>query len=222
MEAKSGIKVYIDEPDAKAWVLPEFLSDAEQQALMAHLVETVPFIQHTLYVNSDHPRKQARLSCSMGNSYAYSGSVHPVSPWNERVQEIMQRVNQLCGCHFNSCLLNYYRHGGEYISAHSDDERSLDAKGQVVSVSLGAERVMTIRRKNMQGKSVQIPLPPGSLFMMEGKYFQTRFTHGIDRATAPVGPRLSLTYRCFRSKPTSTTKNNDDTNEEEDTRPRLF
>ena len=109
----------------------------------------------------------------MGKAYPYSGNQsHPESSWDPEIYKIMKQVNQDFNCHFNSCLVNYYENGSEYISPHSDDERGLDTQGQVVSISLGAERHLIIRDKRMLEDCIEIPLSPGSLFMMEGKNFQ--------------------------------------------------
>jgi alkylated DNA repair dioxygenase AlkB len=187
---------YINTPSAKAWVVNGYIPDIQQQELFEHLRTTVPFIRHVLYANTKRERRQARLSCSMGGSYPYSGSVHPESSWNDRVYQIMQQVNKDFACNFNSCLVNYYQNGSEYISQHSDDEKGLDKQGQVVSISLGTQRDMTVISKDIT-KKYTIPLPPGSLFMMEGKDFQKLYTHGINKTSVSVGPRISLTFRCF-------------------------
>jgi len=191
--------VHIDEKDAKCWVLNNYISSSEANDLLSHIIKTVPFIRHTLYKGTSRERQQARLSCSMGQSYAYSGSIHPQSPWNERIKDIMEKVNQDFGCKFNSCLVNLYEDGSQNISPHSDDERGLDVNGQVVSISLGAERPMTVCAKDMSQK-LNIDLGHGSLFMMEGNAFQKRYTHGINKTSKKIGPRVSLTFRCFREK----------------------
>lgn len=35
---------------------------------------------------------------------------------------MQRRVEELSGASFNSCLLNYYRSGGDHLSFHSDNE----------------------------------------------------------------------------------------------------
>lgn len=185
-----------DESEAQAWVLNGFLSAEEQLILFQYLQQNIPFIRHTIYPNTPRERKQARRSCSMGHSYPYSGSVHPESPWDSKVLDIMNRVNQRFRCHFNSCLINYYEDGSEYISPHSDDVRSLDTNGQVVSISLGSTRDMVVQAKDLSQKR-KFALPPGSLFMMQGSSFQKLYTHGIPKTAANVGPRISLTFRRF-------------------------
>lgn len=190
-------RTYIDQKDAKCWVIENYIQTKKADELLQHIMKNVPFIRHTLYKGTARERQQARFSCSMGKSYAYSGSVHPESPWDKYVQEMMEQVNHDFGCSFNSCLVNLYQDGSQYISPHSDDDRGLDVNGQVVSISLGAERPMTVCAKDMSQK-MNINLGHGSLFMMEGKMFQKLYTHGINKTSKMIGPRVSLTFRCFR------------------------
>jgi alkylated DNA repair dioxygenase AlkB len=195
-EVKKDIIIDLGEHEAQAWVVDDFLNPEEEPTLFQYFQQHIPFIRHTIYPNTNRERKQARKSCSMGNSYPYSGTVHPESAWDPKVLEIMNRVNKEFQCNFNSCLVNYYENGNEYISPHSDDERSLDAQGQVVSVSFGSTREMHVLSKNL-GQKYKFALKPGSLFMMQGTYFQKLFTHGIPKTTENVGPRISLTFRRF-------------------------
>lgn len=190
--------------DAMAWLRYDFIStEEEKQQLFEMMRDQIPWIRHVLYKNSNKEMKQARLSCSMGAAYAYSGSIHPQSDWHPKVMEIMNRINQEYDTKFNSCLLNFYQDGSQYISAHSDQDQYLDKqKCLVVGLSLGQERIMTIRSKNqaqLNMKPIYIPLANGSLFGMQGKDFQRLLTHGIDKAKAHevMGPRISLTFRCF-------------------------
>jgi alkylated DNA repair dioxygenase AlkB len=144
----------------------------------------------------------------MGTEYKYSGAIHPKAEWTEPVRNVMQRVNQYMkdamnlNTTFNSCLLNYYRTGKEYISAHSDAEQEL-SEHTVVSLSLGAPRRIILRTKQLGRQVAETVMPPGSLFIMTGKRFQSGYTHEIPKGSAaadkahPEG-RISLTFRKFR------------------------
>jgi alkylated DNA repair dioxygenase AlkB len=121
--------------DAIAWLRHDFIStEDEKQQLFEMMRDEIPWIRHVLYKNSAKEMKQARLSCSMGAAYAYSGSVHPQSEWHPKVLEIMNRINQEYDTHFNSCLLNYYQDGSQYISAHSDQDKYLDKQNCLINI----------------------------------------------------------------------------------------
>ncbi|KAI3322607.1 hypothetical protein HD806DRAFT_545228 [Xylariaceae sp. AK1471] len=71
----------------------------------------------------------------------------PLLPFTPTVDEIRRVVEAKLGHPLNHVLIQFYRHGNDYISEHSD--KTLDiAKGSfIANVSLGAERTMTLRTK---------------------------------------------------------------------------
>lgn len=122
----------------------------------------------------------------------------------------------------NHVLIQHYRTGADYISEHSDKTIDVVRGSTIVNVSLGAQRVMTLRTKkdaaraspdtsstsspSRQGRAVQrIPLPHNSLFAM-GLRTNMRWLHGIHTDKRPAqtktpaeraagGERISLTFR---------------------------
>lgn len=121
----------------------------------------------------------------------------------------------------NHVLIQLYRTGADYISEHSDKTIDVVRGSKIVNVSLGAQRVMTLRTKkdaahassdtpcapvSGQGRTVQrIPLPHNSLFAM-GLRTNMRWLHGIRTDKRPAqtkspaeraagGERISLTFR---------------------------
>ncbi|CAJ2503050.1 Uu.00g104440.m01.CDS01 [Anthostomella pinea] len=133
----------------------------------------------------------------------------PLLPFSATVAEIKMRVEEKLGHPLNHVLIQFYRHGNDYISEHSD--KTLDiAKGTfIANVSLGAERTMTFRTKRQaEGAKRQIQrarLPHNSLCRM-GLTTNMRWLHAIrqdkrmDRDKSPAelafdGGRISLTFR---------------------------
>jgi 2OG-Fe(II) oxygenase superfamily len=125
----------------------------------------------------------------------------------------------------NHVLIQYYRTGKDYISEHSDKTIDVVRGSNIVNVSLGAQRVMTLRSKRdktpqeEQGTttsqspvaepprrtSQRIPLPHNSMFVM-GPETNTKWLHGINHDNRPLktksdaeryqgGERISLTFR---------------------------
>lgn len=186
----------VDQPGEHCAVYPEFMESKEASELMARFTTEIPWICHVLYPGTVRERKQARLTCSMGAEYAYSGAVHPESPWHEDVVRIMTLVNQQFNTNFNACLLNYYQTGQHYISAHSDNEKELGENSTVVSISLGASRNVTLRHK-CNKTVIRERLDNGSLFIMSGNKFQKLWTHEIPKQPSCRLPRISLTFRRF-------------------------
>lgn len=134
--------------------------------------------------------------------YQYSGQIarsQKLTPW---MREMMRRVNEVTQSQFNGILLNRYMGPDNYISRHSDDERSLSG-GKVVTCSFGQERSFVIRRIGESTVVADVPTKQGHLLIMDGARFQSTYTHEIPPLTkrqqktldGVVTPRYSLTFR---------------------------
>jgi alkylated DNA repair dioxygenase AlkB len=155
----------------------------------------------------DVPRTQAIY----GRSYWFSGKEHQALPMEPPIAEFLAYANasefadKARGFVFDQIVANYYADGGEYIGAHSDDERQLqvteDGETVIFGASWGAERVLRFRPRDPNGFSVDIPLRDGYGYVMGGRTQRTH-THQIPKIggkkSATIGPRISLTARCFK------------------------
>jgi alkylated DNA repair dioxygenase AlkB len=149
--------------------------------------------------------------------YRYSGKLAASIPLTPSLKMLLKAVNQICGSEFNGILVNRYNEG-DYISAHSDDEKALDTTG-VLSITMFPEtnplcrskvsRIFRIRSKasvggikmedgKMYGKNEivkDIPLKHMDICLMGGEYFQRNFTHEIPKSTLAKDIRVSFTFR---------------------------
>ncbi len=119
----------------------------------------------------------------------------------------------------NHVLIQHYRSGKDYISEHSDKTIDVVRGTNIVNVSIGAQRVMTLRTKKdrlrqeqeKHGESAaprnvqRIPLPNNSMFVM-GPRTNAEWLHAINHDNRPFqtkseaeqfnnGERISLTFR---------------------------
>lgn len=123
----------------------------------------------------------------------------------------------------NHVLIQHYRSGKDYISDHSDKTIDVVKGSSIVNVSLGAQRVMTLRLKKDKSlandavdtidtsgagtprPAQRIPLPHNSMFVM-GLATNAKWLHGINHDNRPLhtkspeeqafeGGRISLTFR---------------------------
>jgi len=118
----------------------------------------------------------------------------------------------------NHVLIQFYRSGTDYISEHSDKTIDVVRGSNIVNVSLGAQRTMTLRlKKDLQEPledptalrpprpTQRIPLPHNSMFVM-GPETNARWLHGINQDKRFImhkseaeryegGERISLTFR---------------------------
>lgn len=187
--------VYIDERDCRVWVRTDYLPPVDQETLAAEC-RGLPLVQHYLGKMWGKDCYQQRLSLALGPSYFYSGKSHPTVDWSPAAARFCARVNRDYGTSFNGGLVNLYRSGTDYISDHSDDERSLARDGAVIGLSLGVTRDIVMKWKDKSASAIPIPLPPGSLFGMEGAT-QRLLTHGMPVRKRVCGERISLTLRQF-------------------------
>ena len=128
--------------------------------------------------------------------YTYSGHTHQPAPWSAEVLQLKAIAERLAGQSFNSVLLNYYRDGRDSMGWHSDDERSLGAVPVIASLSLGAERVFQVRRRDDHRQRLSMRLPSGSCLLMGGA-MQAHWQHCLPKTARPVGPRVNLTFRAI-------------------------
>jgi alkylated DNA repair dioxygenase AlkB len=92
-------------------------------------------------------------------------------------------------------LANLYRDGNDSMGWHADDEPELGDEPVIASVSLGAERDFTLRRRDRRGQTVAMPLPHGSLLLMAGPT-QRHWQHALPKRRRMREPRINLTFRC--------------------------
>ncbi|KAF9467532.1 hypothetical protein BDZ94DRAFT_1248363 [Collybia nuda] len=145
----------------------------------------------------------------------------PLSAFSSTVALIRDHVQKALNHPVNHVLIQYYRTGKDYISEHSDKTIDVVRGSNIVNVSLGAQRVMTLRIKKDRGAtapatenehqlspfrpSQRIPLPHNSMFVL-GPETNAKWLHGINHDKRPLqmkadeeqyqgGERISLTFR---------------------------
>lgn len=128
-----------------------------------------------------------------GYEYTYSNVNRYALPWTVELLELRQRVQQLTGERFNSCLLNLYHTGEEGMSWHSDDETDLKKNGAIASLSFGAERKFAFKHKQSKEK-VELYLEHGSLLVMKDTT-QSHWLHRLPPTKKVTTARINLTFR---------------------------
>ncbi len=84
--------------------------------------------------------------------------------WTPTVAELKAAAEAICGCRFNSVLLNRYRSGMDSMGWHADHEPELGAQPVIASVSLGVARTFDLRHNKtgvVQSLSAQRRQPAG-------------------------------------------------------------
>ncbi|KAL8990698.1 MAG: hypothetical protein Q9169_008059, partial [Polycauliona sp. 2 TL-2023] len=140
----------------------------------------------------------------------------PLLSFTACVEEIRNELVQSLKQPFNHVLIQLYRDGNDNISEHSDKTLDIVRGSAIVNMSIGAERVMTLRTKksnrtsgvdspNLSRQTQRIPMPHNSVFVL-GSNTNTQWLHGVRADKRPVqqkseeemsfgGERISLTFR---------------------------
>ncbi len=182
-------------PGASLRYRPDWLPEAEADALFAAAATTIPWERHRLRLfgrEIDAPR----LSCWIGDPgavYAYSRARFAPRPWPPALATLRARLEIACAARFNSVLANLYRDGCDSMGWHSDDEPELGPEPLIASISLGGVRRFRLRARD---GSAQLALEPahGSLLLMAGAT-QRLYRHELPKTRAAVAPRINLTFR---------------------------
>jgi alkylated DNA repair dioxygenase AlkB len=161
-----------------------------------HFLQTLDWRQDTLVLFGRRvlqPRLVA-FHADEGVEYSYSGHTLPRAHWTPLLCELKEHVEAQCESRFNSVLCNLYRNGDDSMGWHSDDEKSLGPRPLIASVTLGASRTFTLRRKDERARRFSFELAHGSLLVMKDNC-QAAWQHAIPKTKKNVGARLNFTFR---------------------------
>ncbi|WNH50808.1 alpha-ketoglutarate-dependent dioxygenase AlkB family protein [Stenotrophomonas oahuensis] len=183
-------------PDARVHWHRHWLASPAADALQRTLREDVPWEVHKIRMfgrQVDSPR----LSCWMGDPaarYRYSGTDFVPHAWHPALLPLCAQLATFCGARFNSVLLNRYRDGDDGMGWHSDNESELGPEPVIASLSLGAGRRFTLRRREDHNRKAEVTLGHGDLLVMAGAT-QRLYQHALPKSARVMGERINLTFR---------------------------
>jgi hypothetical protein len=90
----------------------------------------------------------------------------------------------------NSCLINYYQDGNDFIPPHKDTPLSFGIYPTIINVSFGETRNLILKNDK---EKYTFELKSNSIFIMMGSS-QKYYTHEIEKSDT-TNPRYSLTFR---------------------------
>uniref|UniRef100_A0A7S0ANR0 Fe2OG dioxygenase domain-containing protein n=1 Tax=Minutocellus polymorphus TaxID=265543 RepID=A0A7S0ANR0_9STRA len=186
-------------------VILDVVSDPKNE-LLDKIVAEVEFEGFRGSKDEELPRKQNLQADGIDEGiipvYRYPGNysgdewqTFSFSPTCKMVKtSVEEAILPLWDQKMNHAVANFYRVGDDYIAHHSDKDLDLDRTGVIVSVSLGEERILELRRRSDPRHTTRIVLPHGSMLVL-GPISNKYFTHSILRKEDSTGPRLSITMR---------------------------
>lgn len=188
-------------PDADVSILHGMETPLPYGQMLSKLMEQTIWRQEAVNIYGkryDQPRLVS-LYGDPGKQYDYSGiSLRPL-PWTDLLREIKRRIEDCTDATFNAVFLNLYRDHNDSMGFHSDDEKELGPNPVIASLTFGATRTFLMKHKfRKELPLVKVPLEAGTVLLMKGAT-QHNWKHGINKQTAPCGPRVNLTFRTLFS-----------------------
>ncbi|XP_048710317.2 alpha-ketoglutarate-dependent dioxygenase alkB homolog 3 isoform X1 [Caretta caretta] len=190
-------------------LIPGFIDSKQADWMFEQLLQEIPWRQRT-HLRQDLSYKEPRLTSWYGElPYTYSRlTMQPNPNWHPLLTMLKEHIEKATGHTFNSLLCNLYRNEKDSVDWHSDDEPSLGRNPVIASLSLGATRIFEMRKKPPPEENgdytyverVRIPLPHGTLLMMEGAT-QEDWQHRVPKEYHAREPRINLTFRTIYPDP---------------------
>ena len=205
----SSVEKLIDSNGSLVLVIRNFIDQQDAKYLCNYLTQTIKWRKEEVVMYGKRIMQPREIyACGdLGLKYRYSGLELEVEPWIPDVKAIIDQISDNIEAFnrnlalpedlkfptqiklFDSCLLNLYRTGADYISYHRDKE-ALGPNNAVLTISLGGTRNFYFKGK---GETIKTKLENGDCVIMCGNT-QRDYTHSIPkRAVADL--RISLTYR---------------------------
>ena len=168
-----------EEDSSPAFVVQKLLNELQFDGFKGAVGETLPRLQ-SLQGDGVNTTDQIPVYRYPGN---YSGDEWTTFEWSPTSLAIKHSVEEalkpLVVQTMNHCVANYYRAGHkDFIAHHSDKDLDLNRDGVIVSVSLGDERILELRRRKAPQDIYRVKLPHGSMLVLGPKTNQS-WTHSI-------------------------------------------
>ena len=177
---------------------PKFLSLTEIKILQAYL-DLLSFKKGECLREQLWFQKEQRYFCE--NWYKRFDHWKSQPSYPSFILDLEKKINVLLDHDYseiptpklNSCLINKYNTGNDYIKSHSDSSYSFGEFPTIINLSIGAPRYIQLTNKSTGETSKQL-LESGSIFIMAGAS-QKEFTHSIPKSDNCANVRYSLTFR---------------------------
>ncbi len=181
--------------DGSAQYYPEFISEEVSLSLIDQLNKSLRWDadQLIMFGKLVTTRRKVAWVGDPECTYTYSGVKRNPQAWTPELLSMKTRLEKLTQSEFNSCLLNFYHDGADGMGWHSDDEKELDTKSPIASLSLGSTRKFAFRHK-INKSTISIFLEDGSALIMNAPT-QQFWQHALLKTKTIHTPRINLTFR---------------------------
>ena len=179
--------------DLDASLIKGWLAEHERRPLMDALLNEMAWTQQSIQIQGNITPLPRLTAWHGTGKYRYSGVLNTPSPWTPALTGVRNRLDDETGSPFNSVLGNLYRGGRDSVGWHADDEPELGKTPTIASISLGATRKFSFKRRDGTEK-VDLLLEDGDLLIMRGNT-QRDWLHQVPKTAKPTEERINLTFR---------------------------
>jgi alkylated DNA repair dioxygenase AlkB len=131
------------------------------------------------------------------SKYPHSCSNHTLESYPLHYDQIFvpifEQISSLCDLDFETAWCNLYHNGNEGMGYHSDKKAYVPVFITVANLTLGAERIFSLKHKKTK-ETIRTTLEHGSLLIMTGST-QNHWLHGVPKMKHITKPRISITMR---------------------------
>lgn len=180
---------------------PNWLREEAADAAFIQLWDELAWVRHDKV-----PRREYYVHAS-DKPYSYGlaeyARTYESQPMHPVLLQIWMKAEAQYGHAFETCFLNGYEDGKDFLGWHSDNSPEMDDARPILIVTLGAEREIWFRTAPSLVSSIEetavtkLKLGHGSLCEMTPG-MQDTHQHRIPKAGFEnCGPRISLTFRGY-------------------------
>lgn len=128
--------------------------------------------------------------------YKYSGGQHDVQAMPTVLEDLLQLIKPHLtdkDAKLNSCLVSRYKTGSDFIPPHRDDEPVINPESEIVTVSIGVDRVMKFTDNT--GADIRSLTLKNASVLITNRRAQDFWLHEIEKSDAITDERVSFTFR---------------------------
>jgi hypothetical protein len=184
--------------------IPNFLTPEEESSIYKYLEETNDFIPNPKFTDGISRlqkwyQKDNKYFCPIWKERYPHWESHTlddtVNQLIIKVQEFAKTIPNIKVPNINSCLINKYPNGDNFIAPHRDSNISFGEEPTIIGLSIGQKRPINFNRLNKDNnkKDFTFDLESGSIFIMAGSS-QKFYHHSINKTDCDK-VRYSFTFR---------------------------
>ncbi len=208
------IEEYNDNPSV-FYYQPNFLTKEEETAIYKYLEDTTDFLPNPKYTDGMSRlqkwyQQDKKYFCPIWkeryphwNSHDYDETIVNIIAKIQGFADNIKNINHSIKIpQINSCLINKYPNGDNFIAPHRDSNISFGEDPTIIGLSIGQKRPINFNRINTHNsvnsntiniKDFSFDLESGSIFVMAGSS-QKFYHHSINKVDCD-NVRYSLTFR---------------------------